>query len=151
MNSVLVTYWHNFGSILKSGNSFGTVGTMQAGGTRLGRKEEEAVWWNRGKFFNALPLSSSAFMGKTFSAALWATGLIVKGELYEIVRCLWRGGKWVKWAAWMTGSPRVSHCVTEQYSTKASILKFKTKSRFILNLSLDHHLDLCSQLSIPKF
>ena len=40
-----------------------------------------------------LPLPNSTFRGKVVPAALGATGLIMKGELYEIIRCLQGSGR----------------------------------------------------------
>lgn len=85
-------------------------------------KQEECIWkWRRrvkqeGTLPRdlALPLTSFAFMAKTVPTALWATGLTMKGELYEIFRCLQgsgRWGKWVKEAASVPGSSGVSHWV----------------------------------------
>lgn len=42
-----------------------------------------------------LPLSlpNSTVRSRVVPAALWATGLIMKGELYEIIRCLQGSGR----------------------------------------------------------
>lgn len=86
-NSVLVTSRHNFGSVIKSENNYWhrqchpsrrNVSGSEGGG---GLVEQEGTLPSA----LALPLTSSAFMGKAVLAVLRADGLIMKGEWYEIV------------------------------------------------------------------
>lgn len=94
-NSVLVTSLYNFGSVIKSENNYWhcqcnpsrrNVSEREGGGSLV---EQEGILPKA----LALPLSSSAFMGKTVPSALWANGLIMKGEWYEIVGSLQRLGR----------------------------------------------------------
>ena len=89
-NPVLVTSQQNFGSVTKSENNCWHRQSRANGRNASETEEGGSLVEQEGTLPRALalPLTSSAFLGKGVLAALWDTGLLMKGELDEIVRHL---------------------------------------------------------------
>lgn len=88
-NHVLVTSQHSLGSVIKSEKNCWHRQSRASGRNASESEEGGGLVEQEGTLPRALalPLTSSAFLGKAVLVALWATGLLMKGELDEIV---WR-------------------------------------------------------------